>query len=71
MRNVAGSCHAGFEMKQKLIACVRALGYETLDANDMVRSFLGAKFSGEERHVRRIEKVKSLERRFMAEQASL
>jgi ribose 5-phosphate isomerase B len=154
MRIVLGSDHAGFEMKQKLIATVRALGYETLDvgtdstlpvdypdfaeavaeavrngeaergvlicgsgvgasiaanklpdiraglchdcysahqgvehdemnvvvlgsriigpelANDVVKTFLGAKFSNEERHVRRLEKVKNLERRFMKEQAS-
>jgi ribose 5-phosphate isomerase B len=153
MRIVLGSDHAGFEMKQKLIALVRALGYETLDvgtdstlpvdypdfaeavgeavrngeaergilicgsgvgvsvaanklpgiragichdcysahqgvehdemnvvvlgsriigpelANDVVKTFLGAKFSNEERHVRRLEKVKNLERRFMKEQA--
>jgi ribose 5-phosphate isomerase B len=153
MRIVLGSDHAGFEMKQKLIAHVQTLGYETLDvgtdstlpvdypdfaeavaeavrngeadrgilicgsgvgasvaankvpgiraglchdcysahqgvehdemnvvvmgsrvigpelANDVVRSYLGAKFSGEERHVRRLEKVKNLERRFMTAQA--
>jgi ribose 5-phosphate isomerase B len=154
MRIVLGSDHAGFEMKQKLIAYVRTLGFETLDvgtdstlpvdypdfaeavgeavrngeaergilicgsgvgasiaanklpgiraglchdcysahqgvehdemnvvvmgsrvigpelAADVVRSFLGAKFSGEERHVRRLEKIKNLERRFMTPQAS-
>ena len=153
MRIVLGSDHAGFEMKQKLIAHVQTLGYETLDvgtdstlpvdypdfaeavaeavrngeadrgilicgsgvgasvaankvpgiraglchdcysahqgvehdemnvvvmgsrvigpelANDVVRSYLGAKFSGEERHVRRLERVKNLERRFMTAQA--
>ena len=32
-------------------------------AEEIVASFLGAKFSGEERHVRRLEKVKAMERR--------
>src|ERR1700694_4834737 len=31
MRIVLGSDHAGFEMKQNLIAYVRSLGYDTLD----------------------------------------
>jgi ribose 5-phosphate isomerase RpiB len=30
-------------------------------AQDAVQAFLGAKFSGEERHVRRLEKVKGIE----------
>lgn len=29
-------------------------------AHELVRSFLGAKFTGEERHVRRVTKVKNL-----------
>ena len=32
-------------------------------ARDLVRAYLGASFSGEERHVRRLEKVKALEAR--------
>lgn len=32
-------------------------------ARDLVRAFLGASFSGEERHVRRLDKVKALEAR--------
>lgn len=31
---------------------------------DLVRAFLGAQFSGDERHVRRLEKVKALEARY-------
>ena len=149
MRIVLGSDHAGFEMKQKLIAYVRGLGYETLDvgtdstlpvdypdfaeavgeavrngeaergilicgsgigasvsanklpgvraglshdtysahqgvehddmnvlvlgsrvigpetAQELAKTFLAAKYTGEERHARRLEKVKNLERRFM------
>ena len=33
-------------------------------AHDLVAAFVGARFSGEERHVRRLEKVKALERRY-------
>jgi ribose 5-phosphate isomerase B len=33
-------------------------------AKELVRSFLGARFSGEERHVRRLGKVKAIEARF-------
>ncbi len=30
-------------------------------AKDLVRAFLGAKFTGEERHQRRLDKVKGIE----------
>jgi ribose 5-phosphate isomerase B len=148
MRIVLGADHAGFELKQNLLACVRELGHQVQDvgtdstapvdypdyaeavgmalrsrqadrgilvcgsgvgasvaanklpeiraglchdtysahqgvehddmnvlvlgsrviaselARELVRAFLGATFSGEERHVRRLEKVRKLERRF-------
>jgi ribose 5-phosphate isomerase B len=31
---------------------------------ELVRAFLGAKFTGETRHVRRLEKIKALEQRY-------
>ena len=34
-------------------------------ASDMVRAYLGAEFSGDERHVRRTGKVKAIEDRYM------
>ncbi len=33
-------------------------------ASDCIRSFLGAQFTGEERHVRRLEKIAAIEREF-------
>jgi ribose 5-phosphate isomerase B len=35
-------------------------------AEDLVKAFLGARFTNEERHVRRLGKVKALEARFAA-----
>jgi len=35
-------------------------------AEDLVKAFLGAKFSQEERHVRRLGKIKALEDKFGA-----
>ena len=145
MRVVLGADHAGFELKQNLLACVRGLGHEVQDvgtdsaapvdypdyaeavgmairnrqaergilvcgsgvgasvaanklpgiraavchdtysahqgvehddmnvlvlgsrviaselARELVRAYLGATFSGEERHVRRLEKIRELE----------
>jgi RpiB/LacA/LacB family sugar-phosphate isomerase len=37
----------------------RVVGIEV--ARECLRAFLGARFSGEERHVRRLEKVKAIE----------
>jgi ribose 5-phosphate isomerase RpiB len=129
MRVVVGSDHAGFEMKQNVLAHVRALGHQVIDvgtdseasvdypdfaeavgmavlnkeadrgilicgsgvgavvavnkipdnmnvlvlgsrvigtqlAYDLVGVYLGAEFSNEERHVRRLAKVQKLEGKF-------
>jgi len=37
---------------------------------DLVRAFLAARFTGEERHVRRFGKIAALERRFYARAGS-
>jgi ribose 5-phosphate isomerase B len=42
-----------------LVLGARVIGPEL--ARELVRAFLGGKFSGEERHRRRVEKVKALE----------
>jgi len=59
------SAHQGVEHDDMnvLVLGGRVLG--TALALELVRAFLGARFSGEERHLRRLEKVKALEARFM------
>ncbi|WP_432797713.1 ribose 5-phosphate isomerase B [Poriferisphaera sp. WC338] len=55
------SAHQGVEHDAMNVLCMgaRIVGVEV--ANELVRAFLGAKFSGEERHERRLEKVKGME----------
>ena len=61
----AYSAHQGVEHDDMnvLVLGSRVIGPEL--AADLVRTFLAAKYSHEERHARRLEKVKTLERRFM------
>jgi ribose 5-phosphate isomerase B len=40
----------------------RVIGIEV--ARELVDNFLGAEFNGEERHRRRVEKIKALEKRY-------
>lgn len=63
----AGLCHDTYSAHQSvehddvnvLALGARIIGVEL--AREIVAEFLAAKFSGEERHVRRLEKVKALE----------
>ena len=63
----AGLCHDTYSAHQGvehddmnvLVLGARVIGPEL--ARELVRAFLGGKFSGEERHRRRVEKVKALE----------
>ena len=63
----AGICHDTYSGHQGvehdnmnvLVMGSRVIGNNT--AYDLVEGFLGAKFSGEERHVRRLAKVKAIE----------
>jgi len=65
----AGLCHDTYSAHQGvehddmnvLVLGARVVGVEL--ARELVDSFLEAKFSGEERHRRRVEKIKALERR--------
>jgi RpiB/LacA/LacB family sugar-phosphate isomerase len=66
----AGLCHDHYSAHQGvehddmnvLVMGARVIGPEVAD--ELVRAFLGARFSGEERHVRRLNKVLDLERHF-------
>ena len=66
----AGLCHDTYSAHQGvehddmnvLVMGSRVIGPEL--ARELVRAFLGATFSGEARHVRRLEKVKELESRY-------
>ncbi len=63
----AGLCHDTYSAHQGvehdnmnvLVLGSRIVGVEL--ARDLVKTFLGARFSGEERHRRRLEKVRALE----------
>ena len=66
----AGMCHDTYSAHQGvehddinvLVLGSRVVGVAL--AQDLVRAFLGAKFSNEERHVRRLSKVKALEAKY-------
>jgi RpiB/LacA/LacB family sugar-phosphate isomerase len=67
----AGMCHDTYSAHQGvehddinvLVMGSRVIGSEL--AKDLIRAFLGAKFTGEERHVRRLAKVKAIEAKYM------
>ena len=58
------SAHQGVEHDEMnlLVLGARVIGTEM--AHELVRAFIGAEFSGEERHRRRLAKVKALEDRY-------
>ena len=66
----AGMCHDTYSAHQGvehdninvLVLGSRVIGVKL--AEDLVKAFLGARFSNEERHVRRLNKVKALEGKF-------
>jgi len=66
----AGLCHDTYSAHQGvehddmnvLVMGARVIGPEL--ARELVKTFLKAEFSGEERHVRRLEKVKAIERKY-------
>ncbi len=66
----AGLCHDAYSAHQGvehddmnvLVLGSRVIAAEL--AHDLVAGYLGARFSGEERHVRRLAKVKNLESRY-------
>jgi ribose 5-phosphate isomerase B len=68
----AGMCHDTYSAHQGvehddinvLVMGSRVVGVKL--AEDLVKAFLGAKFTNEERHVRRIGKIKALEAKYAA-----
>ena len=66
----AGLCHDSYSAHQGvehddinlLVLGARVIGVEL--ARELVDRFLAARFTGEERHRRRVEKIKALERRY-------
>ena len=66
----AGLCHDSYSAHQGvehddtnvLVLGARVIGLEL--AQELVERFITARFSGEERHRRRVEKIKSLETRY-------
>ena len=66
----AGLCHNTYSARQGvehddmnvLVLGARVIGIEM--ARELVDNFLGAKFTGEERHRRRVEKINALEKRY-------
>ena len=56
------SAHQGVEHDDVNVLCLGARVVGEALARDLLRAFLGARFSGEERHARRVRKIKDLER---------
>jgi ribose 5-phosphate isomerase B len=61
------SAHQGVEHDDMNVLCIgsRVIGDEL--AREVVDRFIGARFSGEERHQRRLDKLMAIESRYMAE----
>ena len=59
------SAHQGVEHDDMNVLCLgaRIIGFEL--AKEVVHSFLNAQFSGDERHQRRLDKIKAIEERFL------
>ena len=58
------SAHQGVEHDDMNVLVLGARVIGSALAGDLVRAFLGARFSGEERHARRLAKVMALETRY-------
>lgn len=58
------SAHQGVEHDDMNVLVLGARVIGVALAEDLVRAFLSARFTGEERHVRRLSKVQALEARF-------
>ena len=59
------SAHQGVEHDDMNVVCLGSRIIGRALASEVVTAFLKAKFSNEERHVRRLEKTKTIERQYM------
>ncbi len=59
------SAHQGVEHDNMNVLVLGSRIIGTALAHEVARSFLGAQFTGEERHVRRLSKVKAIEDQFL------
>jgi ribose 5-phosphate isomerase B len=64
------SAHQGVEHDNMNVIVLGSRIIGVYLARDLVKTFLDARFSGEERHERRLNKVLALERRYMAGEAA-
>lgn len=60
------SAHQGVEHDDMNVLVLGSRVIGVMLAQDLVKTFLGAKFTNEERHVRRLNKVKALETKYAA-----
>ena len=60
------SAHQGVEHDDMNIICFGARVFGEALIQEMTKAFLKARFSGEERHVRRLNKVKALEQKYFS-----
>src|SRR3954464_12036183 len=56
------SAHQGVEHDDMNVLCLGSEGIGASVARDLVKAFLGARFDGDERYVRRLKKIEDLER---------
>ncbi len=65
------SAHQGVEHDDMNVLCLgaRIIGQEL--AREIVQAFLEAKFTGEERHVRRLNKIRQIEAQFLKDHSAL
>ena len=61
----AYSAHQGVEHDDMNVLCLGGRVVGVALARELVESFLGARFTGEERHVRRLNKVRAIEEQFL------
>jgi ribose 5-phosphate isomerase B len=59
------SAHQGVEHDDMNVICLGARIIGSALATEIVMDFLGARFTGEERHVRRLAKMKAIEAQYM------